>query len=330
MITPGTSSTASSRVHRTSGGPQFASSGSFKIMPITNKIKQHQGTHYTKLTATGTIFMPPHWVALWGPVWVKMNLVLYHLMDIPVPATNVTPRAPSTGMHLIQRKVLSSSVLILTDIFFVPLTQNGFMCLLMPSQTANAPNRVEVMSTGLEIPFPVPIEDLDQPHYQQGSMRFQDNIVLVARVIPDEFIGIYGSLHFLLLVMNLSNPRVTLQVYNSLLQQRAFGDPDPEHHTTDPYEAYLVVPVIVDGVQFIGVGIMTKSFDLSTGDANDCIAFLQGFTSYWKTRTGSQDESGSGLVFLMSKISGHGLSPYPLPSWIVVDSCTVSDGLQPK
>ena len=109
-----------------------------------------------------------------------------------------------------------------------------------------------------------------------------------------------------------------------------FGDQNPKDHTMDPYEAYLVVPVIVDGVQFISVGIVMKSYNLLTGDANDCVQFLQGFMSYWKSRTRSQDESGSSLVFLMSKISGHGLSPYLLPSWIVVDLCTVGDGLQPK
>ena len=140
-------------------------------------------------------------------------------------------------------------------------------------------------------------------------MRFQDNTALVARVIPDEFIGTYSSLHFLSLVTNLFLLRVTLEVFNSLLQQRSFSNLNPEHHTTDPYEAYLVVPVVVDGVQFIGVGIVTKSYDLPTGDANDCITFLQGFMSYWKNHTRSQDESGSSRVFLMSKISGHGLTP---------------------
>ena len=35
------------------------------------------------------------------------------------------------------------------DISFVPLTQNGFMWLLMPSQTASAPNRIGFISTGL-------------------------------------------------------------------------------------------------------------------------------------------------------------------------------------
>ena len=86
----------------------------------------------------------------------------------------------------------------------------------------------------------------------------------------------------------------------------------------------------MDGVQFVGVVVITKSYNLLTGDANDCVEFLQGFTSWWKNHVESQEESRSGMAFLMSKILGHGLSPYPLPSWIVVDSCTVSDGLRPK
>ena len=161
-------------------------------------------------------------------------------------------------------------------------------------------------------------------------MKFQDNILLVARVIPDEFIGTNASLHFLPPITNLFLPRVTLKVFNTLLQQWAFGNPIPDYHTTDPSEAYLIAPIIVDGIQFMGVAVITKGYNLPTGDANDCVKFLQGFTSWWKYRAESQEESGLGMAFLMSKILGHGLSPYPLLSWIVVDSCTVSDGLQPK
>ena len=110
-------------------------------------------------------------------------------------------------------------------------------------------------------------------------MKFQDNLSLVARVIPDEFAGTYGSLDFLPLITNLLFPRVTLEVFNTLLQQWVFGDPIPDYHTTNPYEAYLVIPIIVDGIQFMGVVVITKSYNLSTGDANDCVKFLQGFTS---------------------------------------------------
>ena len=153
--------------------------------------------------------------------------------------------------------------------------------------------------------------------------------MLVARVIPDEFIGTYSSLHFLPLITNLFLPRVTLGVFNTLLQQWAFGDPIPNNHTTDPH-AYLVAPIVVDGIQFVGVVVVMKSYNLPTKDANNCVQFLQDFTSWWKNHAESQEESGSSMAFLMSKISSHGLSPYPLPSWIVMDSCTVSDGLGPK
>ena len=44
----------------------------------------------------------------------------------------------------------------------------------------------------------------------------------------------------------------------------------------------------------------------------------------------SWEESRLGMAFLMSKIFGHGLSPYLLLSWIEVDSCTVTDDLQPQ
>ena len=138
----------------------------------------------------------------------------------------------------------------------------------MPSQTASSPNRVRVISTGLKIPVPAPIEGANQPLYQHDSMKFQNNILLVARVIPDEFISTYSGLHFLPLVTNLFLPRVTLEVFNTLLQQQAFGDPIPDYHTTDPCEAYLIAPVIVDGIQFMGVVVIMKSYNLLTGDAN--------------------------------------------------------------
>ena len=204
------------------------------------------------------------------------------------------------------------------------------MQLLMPSQTASAPNRVGIISTGLEVPVPALIEGANKPPYQHDSMKFQDNVSLVARVIPEEFVGMIGSLYFLPLITNLFLPKVTLEVFNTLLQQRVFCDPILDYHTTDLYEAYLVAPVIVDGIQFVSVAVIMKSYNLPTGDANDCVEFLQSFTSWWKNHAESQEESRSGMAFLMSKISGHVLSPYPLPSLIVVDSCTVSNGLQPK
>ena len=139
-----------------------------------------------------------------------------------------------------------------------------------------------IISTGSEVPVPALIKGANQPLYQHDSMKFQDNVSLVARVIPEEFVGIYCSLHFLPHISNLFLPRVTLEVFNKLLQQQAFNDPIPDYHTTDPYETYLVTSIIVDGIQFVGVVVITKSYNLPTGDANDCVEFLQGFTSWWK------------------------------------------------
>ena len=48
VVTASPSGTSSSRACKASGGPQFASSGSFKVMPITNRIKQHKGAHYIR------------------------------------------------------------------------------------------------------------------------------------------------------------------------------------------------------------------------------------------------------------------------------------------
>ena len=66
------------------------------------------------------------------------------------------------------------------DIFFVPLTQNGFMWLLTSSQADSSPIRVRVISTGLEIPVPALIEGANQPPYQHDSMKFQNNIEWVS------------------------------------------------------------------------------------------------------------------------------------------------------
>ena len=161
-------------------------------------------------------------------------------------------------------------------------------------------------------------------------MRFQDSISLVARVIPHEFIGTYSSLHFLPLITNLFLPRETLEVFNTLLQQWTFGNLILDYHTTDPYEAYLITTIIVAGIQFVGVVVITKIYNLPIRDANDCVEFLQGFTFWLKNHVESQEESRLGMAFFMSKISGHGLSPYPLLFWIVVDSCTVGDSLRLK
>ena len=116
------------------------------------------------------------------------------LGENPHPSYKCSSRG---AIYLDNSNLEKGSVIICTysgrDIFFVPLTQNRFIWLLMPSQTASAPNRVRVISTGLEIPVPAPIDGANQPLYQCDSMKFQDNVSLVARVIPDEFICTFGS-----------------------------------------------------------------------------------------------------------------------------------------
>ena len=242
---------------------------------MTDRIKRHKGTRYVRVYC--------HWDNLYANA-LGSSVGASSGEDEPDPVLSGGYPCPSykcssrSAIYLDKSNPEKGSVVICTysgrDAFFVPLTQNRFMWLLVPSQTASAPNRVRVISTGLEIPVSALIEGANQPLYQHYSMKFQDNVLLVARVIPDEFVGTYSSLHFLPLVTNLFLPRVTLEVFNTLLQQWVFSDPNMDYHTTDPYEAYLIAPIIVDGVQSMGVVVIMKSYNLPPGDANNCVEFL--------------------------------------------------------
>ena len=112
----------------------------------------------SRCATIGIICMPVPWAVPLVPVWVRMSQIQYHRVDIPTQATTAVPEVPSIWTSQIQKRVWSSYVHILADIFFIPLTQKGFMRLLTPSQTASAPNRVGVVSTGLEVPVPAPTE----------------------------------------------------------------------------------------------------------------------------------------------------------------------------
>ena len=157
---------------------------------MTDRIKRHKGARYVRVYH--------HWDNLYASVLggsVGANLGEDEPDQVPLGGyPHLSYQCSSRGaIYLDKSNLEKHSVIICTysgrDIFFVSLTQNRFMWLLMPSQTTSAPNRVGVISTGLEIPVPVPIEGANQPLYQCDSMKFQDNVSLVARVIPDEFIG---------------------------------------------------------------------------------------------------------------------------------------------
>ena len=148
---------------------------------------------------TETFCMPLPWEALAVLVPVRMRRTQSPVIITLVQASSAILEVPSVR----RQKILRGGPYAMctytdTDTQFVPLTQNGFMRLLSPIETANTPNRVRVLTSGLEVPVQAPLEDPDTPEYQKDWMEFKDNISLITRVLPDEFVHIYGNMHFML------------------------------------------------------------------------------------------------------------------------------------
>ena len=136
---------------------------------MTDKIKRHKGARYIRVYCHQDNLYAS---ALGGSVGASLG------EDEPDPVPSGEYPHPSYkcssrgAIYLDKSNPEKGSVIICMyssrDVFFVSLTQNGFMWLLMPSQTASVP---------------------------KTSSKFQDKILLVARVIPEEFISMYSSHH---------------------------------------------------------------------------------------------------------------------------------------
>ena len=95
--------------------------------------------------------------------------------------------------------------------------------------------------------------------------------------------SIWGSLHFLQLVLNIFLSRYKFGTFLSHLAEGEYGFDHVGTNCINLYQMYLVVPTIRGGIPYVGVGLLYRSSNLHVGSIEDCTIFLKAFFTHCKS-----------------------------------------------
>ena len=135
--------------------------------------------------------------------------------------------------------------------------------------------------------------------------------------------NIWGSLHFLPLVLDVFLPRYDSGTFLSHLAEGEYGFDILGSNCIDMYQMYVVVPTVHGGIPYVGVGLVYRCSNLHIGDIEDCTIFLKTFFACCES---SVDVVPSQAFFLRKRRELGPLCP-PLPSWICIDTITLCPGV---
>ena len=146
----------------------------------------------------------------------------------------------------------------------------------------------------------------------------------VVRSIPQpETHSIWGSLHFLPLVLNVFLSCHDSGTFLSHLTAGEYGFDIVGSPCIDIYQMYVVVPMIQGGIPYVRVGLIYQSPSLYVGTNEDCTIFLKAFFTHCESSvyvTPSQ-------AFFLRKRRELGPLCCPMPSWICVNTSTPCPGV---
>ena len=131
--------------------------------------------------------------------------------------------------------------------------------------------------------------------------------------------GIWGSLHFLPLVLNVFLSHYDSRTFLSNITAGEYGFNIIGSPCIDMYQMYIVVPMIQGSIPYIRVGLIYQSPSLFVGTNEDCTIFLKAFFACCESGV---DVAPSQAFFLWKR---RGIGPLccPMPSWICVDTVTL-------
>ena len=89
--------------------------------------------------------------------------------------------------------------------------------------------------------------------------------------------GIWGCLHFLLLVLNIFLARYDSGTFLSHLMEGGYGFDILGSPGIDMYQMYIVAPMVKAGMTYVGVGLVYKPHGLFAGAIERCARFLRTF-----------------------------------------------------
>ena len=94
--------------------------------------------------------------------------------------------------------------------------------------------------------------------------------------------------------------------------------------STDPYQAYVIAPIVKGGFWYVGMGLAFKPATIGAGHITKCKMFLVSFFS----SCGDLPDMEPREVYLLRKCWGVGPLSQPLPTWRCLDLLTPNPGIQ--
>ena len=94
--------------------------------------------------------------------------------------------------------------------------------------------------------------------------------------------------------------------------------------STDPYQAYMIAPIVKGGFWYVGVGLVFKPATIGAGCITKCKMFLHSFFS----SCGDLPNMEPREVYLLSKCQGVGPLSQPLSAWTCLDLLTPNPGIR--
>ena len=94
--------------------------------------------------------------------------------------------------------------------------------------------------------------------------------------------------------------------------------------STDPYQAYMIAPIVKGQFQYVSVGLVFKPATIGAGHIAKCKMFLNLFFS----SCGDLPDMEPREVYLLMKCQGVGPLSRPLPTWTCLDLLTPNPGIR--
>ena len=94
--------------------------------------------------------------------------------------------------------------------------------------------------------------------------------------------------------------------------------------SNDPYQAYVIVPIVKGGFRYIGVGLVYMPASISAGHIAKCKMFLDSFFS----SCSDLPDVDACEVYLLKKCWGVSPLSGPLPTWTCLDLLTSNPGIR--
>ena len=198
-----------------------------------------------------------------------------------------------------------------------PLDRHGHVTSKLHSGVAAHSLYIRLVSIGIVYP------QQEDPDIKIDQYNYFD---IIRTVPPPTNYGIWGCLHYLPLVSNVSLAQYDSGTFLSHLTDGGYGFDAICSPGIDIYQMYIVAPMVKGGIHYIGTGLVYKPHGLFEGNIERCATFLGTFFNRCKSEI---DVAPSQAYFLQNR-RGVGPLCHPMQSWIFVDTLIPCPGVVDK